>query len=226
MSLRGDPPGHEPFRQVKAAQEKKKSLKSASRRIPLFIQDALWTNKMRRILRSTEPKIETHRIGKIRWVEVCMLRLCRRRAAFRQSRSASRLGLQNLLYIRDRRARTTRRLVERRQFLAFDQHADLVRIQSLSLQQRSRHSVHCILMCVQNAVRRAVSFVDKAANLSVDLPRRLLGEIAMLRDLASKKDLLFLLAEGQRTQSAHAVFANHLACEVSRPLDIVAGSGC
>ena len=36
----------------------------------------------------------------------------------------------------------------------------------------------------------------------------------MLRDLAAEEDLLFLLAEGQRTEAAHAVLADHAAGEV------------
>ena len=47
----------------------------------------------------------------------------------------------------------------------------------------------------------------------------------MLRDLAAQEDLLFLLAEGERTQPAHAVFADHLACEFRCTLDVVAGTG-
>ena len=74
-------------------------------------------------------------------------------------------------------------------------------------------------------MRGLVSLVDQAANFEVDLPRRLLGEVAVLCDLAAEEDLLFLLAEGQRTEAAHAVLADHAAGELGGVLDVAAGAG-
>ncbi len=47
----------------------------------------------------------------------------------------------------------------------------------------------------------------------------------MLRDLAAEEDLLFLLAEGERTETAHAVLADHAAGEVGGGLNIRACAG-
>ena len=44
----------------------------------------------------------------------------------------------------------------------------------------------------------------------------------MLSDLPAQKDLLFFLAESQRSQIAHTELAYHLASQLCRPLDIVA----
>ena len=74
-------------------------------------------------------------------------------------------------------------------------------------------------------VGRLVRLVDQAADFEVDLARRLLGEVAVLGDFAAEEDLLFLLAEGQRTQAAHAVLADHAAGEVGCRLDVIAGAG-
>ena len=46
--------------------------------------------------------------------------------------------------------------------------------------------------------------------------------VAMLCDLAAQEDLLFLLAEGKRTECAHAPLADHLARDFGGPLDVVA----
>ena len=56
----------------------------------------------------------------------------------------------------------------------------------------------------------------------IDLPGCFFAEVAMLRDFTTQEDLLFLLAEGQRTEPAHAVLANHAACKVGSMLDIAA----
>ena len=47
----------------------------------------------------------------------------------------------------------------------------------------------------------------------------------MLGDFAAQEDLLFALAEAQRTQFAHAPLADHLASHVGGALDVVAGAG-
>ncbi len=86
-------------------------------------------------------------------------------------------------------------------------------------------AVHRVLVGVENAVRRLVSLVDQAANFEIDLARRLFREVAVLCDLAAQEDLLFLLAEGQRTEAAHAVLAHHAAGEVGGVLDIAACAG-
>ncbi len=78
---------------------------------------------------------------------------------------------------------------------------------------------------VEQVVSRLVGGIDEAANLDVDLLGRVLREVAMLSDLAAEEDLLFLLAVGHRTESAHAKLADHLAGELGDALDVVAGAG-
>ncbi len=77
-------------------------------------------------------------------------------------------------------------------------------------------------MGFHNRMSRLVGLVDQAAHFQVDLASRFLAEIAMLRDLAAQEDLLLLLAEGERTQAAHAVLANHAPGQISRALNIAA----
>ena len=68
--------------------------------------------------------------------------------------------------------------------------------------------------------------MKEAAELVVDLDRGRLGVVGGLREVAAEEDLLFLLAEGHRTELlAHAPLADHLARELGRLLDVVAGAG-
>src|SRR5579863_3504525 len=164
-------------------------------------------------------KASSEELALSRWTE-----LCRRRTAFRQAARASRLRLEHLLHIRNRCPASAARL-ERWQVLAVDDQADFVGIQRLPLEQSACQPVHDRLVVVQDVPRGAVRFVDEAANLGVDLPRRFLAEVAMLRDLAAEEDLLFLLAEGQRAEAAHAELADHLAGQIGGALDVVAGAG-
>ena len=47
----------------------------------------------------------------------------------------------------------------------------------------------------------------------------------MLIDLATQEDLLFLLAEGNRTKRAHSKLTHHAAGKIGSLLDIVTGAG-
>ena len=77
----------------------------------------------------------------------------------------------------------------------------------------------------QNALRGVVALADHAANFVVDFDRRGFAVIAMLVDLAAEEDLLFFLAEGQRSEIAHAEFADHFARQFRGALDVVACAG-
>ena len=70
--------------------------------------------------------------------------------------------------------------------------------------------MHDGLVMIKDAVCRLVGAVYQAANFTIDLTRCLFGEVAVLCDLPSKKDLLFFFAEGEWSETAHAVFADHL----------------
>src|SRR6516162_8546551 len=60
-------------------------------------------------------------------------------------------------------------------------------------------------------------------NFAINLFGCALAEIAMLRNLATQEDLLFLLAEGDRTEARHAELADHLASKLGRLLNVVPG---
>ncbi len=113
----------------------------------------------------------------------------------------------------------------RRQFRAINQHSHFFCIDGLALEQCCGNAVHRVLVALEDAVRRLVGLVDQAANLQIDLPRCLFGEVTVLRDLTAEEDLLFLLAEGERTETAHAVLANHAASEVGGVLNVAARAG-
>ena len=69
---------------------------------------------------------------------------------------------------------------------------------------------------VSSAVRALVVVGDEALHFLIDLERRVLAVVLVLRDLAAEEDLLFLLAEGQRPHRvAHAPLADH-ACAPAR----------
>jgi hypothetical protein len=82
------------------------------------------------------------------------------------------------------------------------------------------------LVLRQDFLRTAVGLGDEALDLVIDLERRVLAVVLVLRDLAAEEDLLFLLAEGERAHRiAHAPLAHHLASEIGRTFEIVAGAG-
>ncbi len=85
--------------------------------------------------------------------------------------------------------------------------------------------MHDVLVGLEDGVGRLVGGVDEGANLGVDLLGGVVGEVAVLCDLAAEEDLLFLLAEGHRTEFAHAELADHLASEFGGALDVAAGAG-
>ena len=72
---------------------------------------------------------------------------------------------------------------------------------------------------------RRVAGADDAAHFAVDLDGGVFGVVAVLRDFAAEEDLLFLLAEGQRPESAHAPLADHLARDFGGAFDVVARAG-
>ena len=69
--------------------------------------------------------------------------------------------------------------------------------------------------------------LDDRADLLVDLLRGLLGVVLRaLAVVAAEEDRLLLLAVGQRPELlAHAPLAHHLAGDLGRLLDVVAGAG-
>ncbi len=64
-----------------------------------------------------------------------------------------------------------------------------------------------------------------ATHFLVDVNRGVFRVVAVLRDFAAQEDRLFLLAEGQRAERAHAPVANHLAGDFRGAFDVVARAG-
>ena len=145
--------------------------------------------------------------------------------AFAEAGLAACFGLEDLLGFARAWVYAGERGLGNGEFLAFDDQLDLGRVQGLTLEQGCCHAVHDVLVGVEDGVGRLVGCVHEEANLGVNLASGLVGEVAVLCDLASEEDLLFLLAEGHRPESAHAEFADHLAGEFGGALDVVAGTG-
>src|ERR1035438_3084252 len=151
--------------------------------------------------------------------------LRRRRRAFLESRSTAGLRLEHLLRAAIRIAGRSQDRAQRRKLLALNQHPNLFGVDRLALQQCGSNAVHRILVRFEDGVRCLVGLIDQPANFEIDLPCRLLAEVAMLRNLAAQEDLLFLLAEGKRTEAAHAVLADHAAGEGGGKLGMAACAG-
>src|SRR3954449_5484578 len=115
------------------------------------------------------------------------LRWCRMLAALGNSRPSG-LGLQDLLQTV---IVATRWRNDLRQFLAFDNHLELIGIENFPFQQGHCDSDQGIVVRRQNALGGLVPLVDHALYFFVDLDRRGLAVIAMLIDLAAQEDLLF-----------------------------------
>src|SRR5262249_10082550 len=78
---------------------------------------------------------------------------------------------------------------------------------------------------LEQRLRALVVHRHEPLDLVVDADRGVFAVVLMLRDLAAEEDLLFLLAEGERPHRvAHAPLAHHLAGELGRALQIVAGA--
>ena len=149
----------------------------------------------------------------------------RGKAGLRRSRACGRLGLEDLLGFAGAGVDAGEGGLGGGEFLAFDDQLDLGGVQGLALEQGGCHAVHDVLVGLEDRVGRLVAGVDEGANLGVDLLGGVVGEVAVLGDLAAEEDLLLLLAEGHRTELRHAELADHLAGEFGGALDVVAGAG-
>ena len=78
----------------------------------------------------------------------------------------------------------------------------------------------------EDVERHVVRLVDQLAHLVVDLEGDLVGVVGRGPQVATEEDLALLLAERARTDRvAHAVLGDHLARDLGRALDVVAGAG-
>src|ERR1039458_9412237 len=86
----------------------------------------------------------------------------------------------------------------RREGFALDQRQHLRAIQDFTFQQHFGDLHHGFGMLVDNRRRGIVPALYQPLHLLIDADSGLFAVIAMLRDLTSEEDLLFLLAEAQR----------------------------
>src|SRR5262245_42976324 len=115
------------------------------------------------------------------------------------------------------------RLVERQ---AGGDPLHLLGVEHLTLQERLGHLHENRLVLGEELVRALIRVGDEALHFLIDLERGVFAVILVLGDLAAQEDLLFLLAEGERTHRvAHAPLADHLARHLGRALEVVAGAG-
>src|SRR6202034_1294303 len=136
-----------------------------------------------------------------------------------------RLGPQRHRRFPCRHSRCGRRRQLIRQLLPFHEQLQFARIEHFALQQPFRYAFESVTVRFKDRPRLRISQIDDTAYFDVDLDRRILGIIAMLRDLAAQENRLFLAAEGQRTERTHAPFANHLPCDLRGALDVIARTG-
>ena len=74
-------------------------------------------------------------------------------------------------------------------------------------------------------MRRLVRLVQNPPDFLIDLDRRRLGVVLMLRELAAEEDGFFFLAEGGGAEVGHAPLADHASRHVGGAFDVVAGAG-
>src|SRR3984957_1911498 len=91
-----------------------------------------------------------------------------------------------------------------RQSLPFHEQLQFAGVEHFAFEQPLRYAFERVTVCFQDLPRLRISQVDDASYFDVDLDGRILGIIAMLRDLPAQENRLFLAAEGQRTERAHA----------------------
>src|SRR5215467_5272019 len=118
-----------------------------------------------------------------------------------------------------------RRWRDLRQFLAVDDHLDLVSVEDFAFEQSQRNSNQSFVVRSEDALCRFVALANQPLYFLVNLDRRSLAVVAVLGNFASEEDLLFFLAEGQRSKITHAEFADHLAGHFGGSLDVIACAG-
>src|SRR5678815_3279391 len=90
------------------------------------------------------------------------------------------------------------------QFLSVDDHLDLCSVEHFALNQRQRNPDQHIAIRMKQVLGGVITALDQLLHFRIDLDRCGLAVVAMLRNLAAQEDLLFLLAEGEWSQVAHA----------------------
>src|SRR5262249_55092801 len=114
---------------------------------------------------------------------------------------------------------------QRRQLLARDDLHDLVAVQNLALQQRLGDPRQGFGVLADNLRGGVITALHQLFHLLVDADSGFFAVVPVLGDLAPQEHLLFLFAEAERTQVAHAPLADHLVGQVGSAFDVVAGAG-
>src|SRR4051812_36412463 len=93
-------------------------------------------------------------------------------------------------------------------------------VDRLVLDQRLRNLVECRTVFADDVRRPLVLLVDDPVNLLIDLPRRLLGDVFIARDLTAKEHRVVMIAEGDRTKRAHAPVTHHVTRDLRDLFDV------
>src|SRR5581483_1735499 len=107
-----------------------------------------------------------------------------------------------------------------------DELVDLGAVEDLALEESLGDRVQDVEVGAQERAGAVVAVGHEAADLGVDLRSGALGVALGLVEVAAEEDVLVLRAEGHRPELvAHAPLADHLAGELARALEVVAGAG-
>src|SRR2546427_464527 len=101
---------------------------------------------------------------------------------------------------------------------------DLLAVERLTLEQRAGERVELLDVLIEDLAGAGGALHDDALDLGVDEQRGRLAVILRARDLPPQKDVLLVLAEGQRAELVgHPPLADHLARHLGGCLERVAG---
>src|SRR5712691_8781478 len=103
---------------------------------------------------------------------------------------------------------------------------DLLAVQSLALEQGSGQYMELLEIGLEELAGAHRTVRDDALDLGVDEDGRLFAVVLRSRNLAAEEDMLLRFPKGQRPHLVrHAPLTDHLARDLGRLLEIIAGPG-
>ena len=114
--------------------------------------------------------------------------------------------------------------VKRFEVFAVHDAVEFFRRKFFSLDQIVRDFDQFILVLRQDFLRAGVCLVDDAFDLRVYLRFRLVGAVALCRQISAEEHLIVIVAERDRAELGHSVFRNHVSGERRRSFDVVGRS--
>src|SRR5450755_347140 len=145
----------------------------------------------------------------------------------RKAGSGPQFGADHLGIGAGRRLRRLRRRSANffRQRFVFHQQLYFVGVDYFAFEQRQRDALERFAIGGQQRLGAFVAAVDDALHFLVDLDGGVFRVVAMLGNFAAEEDGFIFLTVRQRTELAHAPFANHVTGDVGGALDVVPGAG-